>query len=132
MTRTRVIYKREKQAASRFAPLALLSTAACSMGDLPVPAAFMALGLILSLRRAMQRELHWRKYWDRTGFEWGEWSHGKCQHRLGMSKARVKEFVQVRNHACCHVVFSCVFYFSVGARHSGTSTTPSAARHDRR
>ena len=127
-----MIYKREKQAASRFAPLALLSTAACSMGDLPVPAAFMALGLILSLRRAMQRELHWRKYWDRTGFEWGEWSHGKCQHRLGMSKARVQEFVQVRNHACCHVVFSCVFYFSVGARHSGTSTTPSAARHDRR
>ena len=108
-----MIYKREKQAASRFAPLALLGTAACSMGDLPVPAEFMALGLILPLRRAMQRELHWRKYWDRTGFEWGEWSHGKCQHRLGMSKARVQEFVQVRNHACmlsC-CVFVCVLFF---------------------
>ena len=62
MTRTRVVYKRERKGARDFAAFAFMCSAVlCFAGEFE-PACLVAMAMIESSRKAIATELTWRKY----------------------------------------------------------------------
>ena len=91
-----MIYKRERKAARDFAAFAFMCSAVLCLAGEFEPACLVAMAMFDSSKKAIAKELSWRKYWNRTGFEWAAWSHGKSHSLLGMSKQRVDLLTQVR------------------------------------
>ena len=81
---TRIIHKRNKQHAAHVSKIALRLMAVLVMSGDYVPACVMGMIHLDEHRRALQREMHWRKTYESRGFNWDSeaWNDGQCQDLL--------------------------------------------------
>ena len=69
---TRIIYKRRKEKEKRLAQLLLIATAVLAIGGAGIAACFTAIGHVDAMQRSELPEFSWKKWYQRTGFDWDE------------------------------------------------------------
>ena len=86
---TRLIYKRDREHAAKVSKIALCTMAALAMSGDYIPACLMGMVHAQAHRRALQREMHWRRTYASHGFHWDTetWNDGECQRLLHWPRA---------------------------------------------
>ena len=86
---TRIIHKRDRRHSAHVAKTSLYMMAALAMSGDFAPACLMGMIHQQANRRALQREMHWRRTYVCHEFNWDDfatWNDGECQRLLNFPR----------------------------------------------